>query len=110
LGGVLKGTYKAGSKRWMKRRRIKAPYVAGEEFNYLWDEDEVKAFIKLYIELREAGNNTPDTIWYLAKQFKRKEPDVAILIMDLGERYFISGEGKGRFEHFRMERELDEGN
>jgi hypothetical protein len=76
-----------------KKRKKKWPYTAGEQFNYQWHEHEVIAFISLYNELRASGNDSKDLIWFLAKRFKRNETDVAILIMDLGERDMLNANG-----------------
>jgi hypothetical protein len=70
-------------------------FIAGMQFDYGWNEPDVKEFIEHYIELKESGANDIETISTLTRVFKRHAPEVAILIMDLAERGYISPKGRG---------------
>lgn len=77
------------------RKAIKFRYIAAEQFNYDWLEQDVREFIVAYIDLRTLGTPDKDLILDLAKLFKRKPEEVAILIMDLGNKGYIGPRGKG---------------
>lgn len=77
------------------RMKFKAVYIAGEQFRYDWTESDVNEFIVAYKDLRGLGMRDYGVIMDLAKLFRRKPEEVAILIMDLGERGYIGPEGKG---------------
>jgi len=55
----------------------RATYIALEELNFLWDEDDVLKFREMW----EEGLSLPD----IAKQLKRKKNEVAVLILDQAE-------------------------
>jgi len=62
-------------------------YYAGEIFNYEWQEHQVLELIDLW----DKGNRKATE---LAEHFKRHQCEIAILVMDLGERGFLTLEGK----------------
>lgn len=70
-------------------------FIAGMQFDYAWDETDVAEFIEDYAALKQNGESDFETISTLTKKFKRHAPEVVILIMDLGERGYISPKGKG---------------
>jgi hypothetical protein len=78
-------------------------FIAGMQFRFDWTESEVSAFIEHYVELKTTGSSPSETILTLAKKFKRRDAEVAILIMDLGERGYITSTGRGKFLHFKLE-------
>jgi hypothetical protein len=76
--------------------KIQPQYIAGMNFEYGWTEKEVQEFIESYIELKQCGSDEVKTILTLAEIFNRKDAEVAILIIDLGEGGYISRSGKGK--------------
>lgn len=70
-------------------------FIAGMQFDFAWNETDVEEFIADYIALKENGEGDVNTLLALATKFNRHAPEVAILIMDLGERGYISPQGKG---------------
>lgn len=50
-------------------------YIALEELNFIWDEDDVKRFITMWKE----GIN----FWKIANEFQRDPDEVAVLMMSL---------------------------
>lgn len=53
-------------------------YIALENLNFLWDEDEVFKFREMW----EEGLSLPA----IAKELKRKQNEVAVLILDQAEK------------------------
>lgn len=70
-------------------------YIAGDMWRYEWKPSVVREFISHFIELKETGSDAAETILTLSHRFRRNEAEVAILIMDLAERGFISSAGRG---------------
>jgi len=62
-------------------------YTAGECFNYEWTEAQVLEFIDLW---DQGVRRAPE----LAEHFDRHECEIAILVMDMAQRGFITKEGR----------------
>lgn len=77
------------------RMAIKRRYIAGEQYRYDWLEADVQRFIRDYIDAREDGVDSLAIITGLAGKYSREAPEVALLIMDLGDRGYIGPQGKG---------------
>lgn len=75
--------------------RIPRKFIAGNQFRYDWSEQQVHIFIKEYIQARKERYSDSDLIIRLSDHFERSPIEVAILIMDLGERGYIGPEGEG---------------
>lgn len=72
-------------------------YWAAETMNLVWAEETVKKFIADFIELIDGGvAGHEDRIKFLARRYERKRSEIAVLIIDLTERGFISEKGRGR--------------
>lgn len=69
-----------------KRRNI---YIALEEYDFTWDEDDIQEFIKLW--------NKGGDIRMIAEYFNRPSIEVGLLILDLGERGKIKPRKRGLF-------------
>jgi hypothetical protein len=82
------------------RRMIEDFYTAGESFSYEWRRDQVERFIEEYDARSKEGQSGPEIVIELSKLFKRPQADIAILIIDLGERQFISAKGRTRKRFF----------
>jgi hypothetical protein len=74
-------------------------YIAGSQFDYFWDEAEVRLFIVYYIDLKKLETDEEETARILADRFKRKPGDCMLLILDLTLKGVLSktGKGKGNF-------------
>ncbi|WP_342045944.1 helix-turn-helix domain containing protein [Bacillus sp. OTU530] len=55
----------------------RATYIALEDLNFLWDEDDVLKFREMW----EEGLSLPA----IAKQLKRKQNEVVVLVLDQAE-------------------------
>lgn len=86
-------------KKKRQRRKNSFRYIAGECWRFDWTEEEVQEFIVAYDYLRKAGLPNEDVIHDLGELFKRRLTEVAVLIMDLGERGYIGPKGKGKKKH-----------
>lgn len=68
-----------GSKVYKSRIAVerRVTYIALENLNFLWDEDEVLKFREMW----EEGLSLPA----IAKKLRRKQNEVAVLILDQAE-------------------------
>jgi hypothetical protein len=69
-----------------KRRNI---YIAGEDYNFVWDYRDVQEFIRLWGEGAD--------IRFIAKHFKRPQPEIIFLLVDLAEKRKIKQRQNGLF-------------
>lgn len=63
--------------RFMTKQR-RATYIALEELNFVWDEDEINVFIKLWKEGADFR--------LIAEHFDRDQDEIALLLMDLARK------------------------
>ncbi|MDA1676815.1 helix-turn-helix domain-containing protein [Bacillus cereus group sp. TH152-1LC] len=78
-------TISAQQRKYMKNERRNL-YIALEELDMLWDEDEV-------VQVKEAWNNN-ESVFAIGEKMQRDPDEVALLIMDLARKGAI---GKGRW-------------
>jgi hypothetical protein len=88
----MRGRPKGGTNE--PRRVLGDFYTAGEGINFEWRREHIERFITEYDARRKAGQGGPEIIIGLSELFKRPQVDIAILIIDLGEREFISSKGR----------------
>jgi hypothetical protein len=69
-----------------KRQNI---YIAGEDYDHVWDYADVKEFIRLWGEGAD--------IRFIAKHFKRPQPEIIFLLVDLAEKRKIKQRQNGLF-------------
>ena len=78
-------TILAQQRKYMKNERRNL-YIALEELDMLWDEDEV-------VQVKEAWNNN-ESVFAIGEKMQRDPDEVALLIMDLARKGAIE---KGRW-------------
>jgi hypothetical protein len=64
-------------------------YIVGEEYDYAWDYADVKEFIRLWGEGAD--------IRFISKHFKRPQPEIIFLLVDLAEKRKIKQRQRGLF-------------
>ncbi|MFQ6341046.1 helix-turn-helix domain-containing protein [Bacillus sp. AF62] len=70
-------TISAQQRKYMKNERRNL-YIALEELDMLWDEDEV-------VQVKEAWNNN-ESVFAIGEKMQRDPDEVALLIMDLARK------------------------
>lgn len=70
-------------RRLMKSDRL-TTYIACEELDFTWCEEQVKEFEKLWKLGRKNGKTNIEMIIRLSEHFKRTQEEVAILLIDRG--------------------------
>lgn len=70
-------TMLAQQRKYMKNERRNL-YIALEELDMLWDEDEV-------VQVKEAWNNN-ESVFAIGEKMQRDPDEVALLIMDLARK------------------------
>jgi hypothetical protein len=64
-------------------------YIAGEDYDHVWDYKDVKEFIRLW--------NEGADIRFISKHFKRPQPEIIFLLVDLAEKRKIKQRQHGLF-------------
>lgn len=101
----IKGEPVFGMPKRKRAKKVKrrGRYWAGETLNFEWQEADVLEFIQAYNDLRAEGLPGPEVVADLSKLFKRPDAEVAILIIDLGERGFLRPDGKPTINKFSVD-------
>lgn len=71
-------------------------YIAGEGFRFDWTEGEVVKVIEHYETFRTSGIKGMDIVPVIAREVKRGQSEVLILLLDLAEKDFINRSGRGK--------------
>lgn len=79
-------TILAQQRKYMKNERRNL-YIALEELDMLWDEDEV-------VQVKEAWNNN-ESVFAIGEKMQRDPDEVALLIMDLARKGAIGKRALG---------------
>lgn len=79
-------TISAQQRKYMKNERRNL-YIALEELDMLWDEDEV-------VQVKEAWNNN-ESVFAIGEKMQRDPDEVALLIMDLARKGAIGKRALG---------------
>lgn len=79
-------TISAQQRKYMKNERRNL-YIALEELDMLWDEDEV-------VQVKEAWNNN-ESVFAIGEKMQRDPDEVALLIMDLARKGVIGKRALG---------------
>ncbi|MDA2637952.1 helix-turn-helix domain-containing protein [Bacillus cereus] len=79
-------TISAQQRKYMKNERRNL-YIALEELDMLWDEDEVA-------QVKEAWNNN-ESVFAIGEKMQRDPDEVALLIMDLARKGVIGKRALG---------------
>ncbi|HEF1857340.1 MULTISPECIES: helix-turn-helix domain-containing protein [Bacillus cereus group] len=79
-------TISAQQRKYMKNERRNL-YIALEELDMLWDEDEVA-------QVKEAWNNN-ESVFAIGEKMQRDPDEVALLIMDLARKGAIGKRALG---------------
>ena len=79
-------TMLAQQRKYMKNERRNL-YIALEELDMLWDEDEV-------VQVKEAWNNN-ESVFAIGEKMQRDPDEVALLIMDLARKGAIGKRALG---------------
>lgn len=79
-------TILAQQRKYMKNERRNL-YIALEELDMLWDEDEV-------VQVKEAWNNN-ESVFAIGEKMQRDPDEVALLIMDLARKGSIGKRALG---------------
>ncbi|PGC86129.1 helix-turn-helix domain containing protein [Bacillus toyonensis] len=79
-------TISAQQRKYMKNERRNL-YIALEELDMLWDEDEV-------VQVKEAWNNN-ESVFAIGEKMQRDPDEVVLLIMDLARKGAIGKRGLG---------------
>ncbi|MBG9615915.1 hypothetical protein ABE15_22780 [Bacillus cereus] len=79
-------TISAQQRKYMKNERRNL-YIALEELDMLWDEDEV-------VQVKEAWNNN-ESVFTIGEKMQRDPDEVALLIMDLARKGAIGKRALG---------------
>ncbi|WP_409162493.1 helix-turn-helix domain containing protein [Paenibacillus sp. KR2-11] len=71
--------------------RPKRPYIALEELNYFWDEEDLPIIDRMWNEGR--------SLWDIADRFHRDPDEVVLLIMDRRRQGLINNRPGGSLGH-----------
>lgn len=75
-----------GNRAFKRRKKI---YLAGQDWDFVWDERDVLEAEKMYKEGL--------SLWDMARAFSRHPIEMAILIMDRAEKGHIEPRKRGAF-------------
>jgi hypothetical protein len=70
-------------RKFMKTDRL-TTYIACEELDFTWSNEQVREFDKRWREGRKHGRTSLEMIAELSKRFKRLPEEIVILTMDRG--------------------------
>lgn len=70
-------------RKFMKEDRL-TTYIACEELDFTWSNEQVSEFDKRWREGRKCGSTSLEMIAELSERFKRLPEEIAILALDRG--------------------------
>lgn len=70
-------------RKFMKEERL-TTYIACEELDFTWSEEQVMEFQKLWKQGRKKGKTSIEMIISLSEHFNLPQEEIAILLLDRG--------------------------